>query len=46
MKADKRGRHMYQSQETFCKEAIAEAKEAMKENESATRVFIPETHHE
>ncbi len=45
-KADKRGRHMYQSQETFCKEAIAEAKEAMKENESATRVFIPETHHE
>mgnify|MGYP001067132735 CR=1 FL=1 len=45
-KADKRGKHIYQSQETFCKEAIAEAKEAVKEDPASTRVFIPETHHE
>lgn len=45
-KADKRGKHIYQSQEAFCKEAIAEAKEAVKEDPAATRVFIPETHHE
>jgi len=45
-KADKRGRQIIHSQEIFCKEAIAEAKEAAKEDGAATRVFIPETHHE
>ncbi len=45
-KADKRGKHMYQSQEAFCKEAIAEAKEALKEDTASTRTFIPEMHHE
>ena len=45
-KADKRGKHMYQSQEAFCKEAIAEAKEAFQEDTASTRTFIPEKHHE
>jgi len=45
-KADKRGKHVFQSQEAFCKEAIAEAKAAQKEVEADTRSFIPEMHHE
>ena len=45
-KADKRGKHMYQSQEAFCKEAIAEAKESFQEDTASTRTFIPEMHHE
>lgn len=45
-KEDRRGKHTFQSQEVFCKEAIAEAKAAAGEESAQTRVFIPETHHE
>ncbi len=45
-KEDRRGKHTFQSQEVFCKEAIAEAKAAAGEEAAQTRVFIPETHHE
>lgn len=44
-KADKRGRKAFHSQETFCREAVAEAK-AAGESHLTTRVFIPETGHE
>ncbi|MCI8527790.1 MAG: RNA degradosome polyphosphate kinase [Lachnospiraceae bacterium] len=45
-KADKRGKHIYQSQDVFCKEAIGEAKEAFQEDTASGRTFIPEKHHE
>lgn len=43
-KVDRRGKEIYNSQDAFCEEAIASAKE----NKDTTnhRVFIPETHHE
>ncbi len=44
-KTDKRGKHIFHSQEAFCKEAIAEAREASGEENGETRVFIPEVHH-
>lgn len=44
-KVDRRGKTAYSSQEAFCREAVAEAKEASEESRLATRVFIPETGH-
>jgi polyphosphate kinase len=47
-KPDKRGKTPFVSQETFCSEAIAEAKEAQALAEpetSVTRTFVPEEHH-
>ena len=43
-RVDRRGKEIYSSQDAFCEEAIA----AAKENKDITnpRVFIPETHHE
>lgn len=43
-KIDRRGKETFNSQEAFCKEAVAQAAEG-KEEENY-RVFIPETHHE
>ena len=43
-KVDRRGKVLYNSQDTFCEEAILAAKEK-KENENH-RIFVPETHHE
>lgn len=45
-KPDKRGRSSFQSQETFCREAVLAAKEAEKAVGVASRTFIPEMHHE
>ncbi len=45
-KADKRGKHIFQSQDVFCKEAIREAKEAFQKDTASGRTFIPEKHHE
>ena len=42
-KPDKRGHSRFQSQETFCREAVLEAKEAAEESSTVTRTFIPET---
>ncbi len=43
-KVDRRGRETFNSQEEFCKEALAMASET-KENTNQ-RIFIPETHHD
>lgn len=41
-KVDKRGKAVYNSQEAFCKEAVAEGKKQKKSQ--INRIFIPETH--
>lgn len=43
-KVDRRGKETFSSQDAFCEEAIAIAKESKEEGNS--RVFIPEMHHE
>ncbi|MGN0432528.1 MAG: RNA degradosome polyphosphate kinase [Lachnospiraceae bacterium] len=43
-KVDRRGKETFNSQEAFCKEAVALATESKEEENH--RVFIPETHHE
>ncbi len=43
-KVDRRGKESFNSQEAFCKEAIALAKESAENGNN--RVFIPKTHHE
>lgn len=43
-KVDKRGKAVYNSQEAFCEEAVAEGKS--RDKSQPERVFIPETHHE
>ncbi len=45
-KVEKRRKKPCSSQEEFCQEAAALAKEAAGEGASVTRTFIPETHHE
>ena len=44
-KVDRRGKMLFNAQEEFCQEAMAEAHSAAPESVSATRTFIPETHH-
>ena len=46
IKPDKRGRSRFQSQESFCREAILEAKSISEEGIGISRTFIPEMHHE
>lgn len=46
VKPDKRGRSRFQSQESFCREAILEAKSISEEGIGISRTFIPEMHHE
>ncbi len=41
-KIDKRGKTLFGSQAAFCEEAIEEAKAALEENNTDSRVFIPE----
>lgn len=43
-KVDRRGKESFNSQEAFCREAIALAKESAETGNN--RVFIPKTHHE
>ena len=45
-KQDKRGKASYSSQDAFCKEAISEAKAAIKEAQPDSRTFVPRVHHE
>lgn len=45
-KPDKRGKTLYNSQEAFCREAVAKVKAAAEGDTLESRVFIPETHHE
>ena len=45
-KASKRGRHPYNSQEAFCKEALDEAMAFFEEGDAVTRTFVPEMHHD
>ncbi|MCX4304323.1 MAG: RNA degradosome polyphosphate kinase [Acetatifactor sp.] len=43
-KVDKRGKSLFQSQETFCQEALKKARAAVPEEVHVTRTFIPEVH--
>ena len=43
-KVDRRGKELFHSQETFCKEAIEAATESKEENITDSRVFTPERH--
>ena len=45
-KVDKRGKALYSSQDAFCKEAIGNAKAAIKEAQPDSRTFVPRVHHE
>ena len=45
-KVDKRGKHLFNSQEDFCREAVQKAKVIAEESPLDTRTFVPETHHE
>ncbi len=45
-KVDKRGKHLFHSQEEFCREAVQKAKALAEESPLDTRTFVPETHHE
>ena len=42
-KVDRRGKELFHSQETFCKEAIEEAAESKEENLTDSRVFTPDS---
>ena len=44
VKAGRKGKEVFCSQEVFCQEAVEEA--AVEESGPASRTFIPETHHE
>ncbi len=45
-KAGRRGKPQFHAQEAFCREAVARAKAAAREDGGVTRTFIPETHQE
>lgn len=44
-KVNRRGKPLFQAQEAFCQEAMAQAQVSSQENNSVTRTFIPEIHH-
>ena len=45
VKVDRRGKSLFQSQEVFCREAIAAAQAETKNSLLAARRFVPEIHH-